>query len=402
MAMGWGTIYTYGVFFDALLKEFGWSRAVTSAAYSLSSFLYGVVSIVTGRLTDKLGPRVVGIVCSILFASGLLLMSRTNSIWQLFLFYGVLVGIGIGGFWAPILSPIARWFTARRGMMMGIVTSGIGIGTLVTVPLISRSIESLGWRWSYVIIGGAVLVLTLAASQFLKRDPHQMGLEPYGSGSVKQEKSTRTSVNFSFQEAIHHPQFWMFCGIYFTYGFYMCTVAVHIVTYAIGLDISAVNAANILAISGGLGIAGRIMVGSASDRLGVKPSIILSIALMACGLIWLLFSQDLWMFYLFAAVFGFGYGSLSALQAPAAAELFGLHNVGTLIGCFSFSYTLGGSMGPVLAGYIFDRAGSYTTAWIICVIISITGLVLALLLRPVKKEAEFGQGRSAGISRSQR
>ena len=402
MAMGWGTHYTFGVFFEALLRDFGWTRAVTSAAYSVGSILYGIFSVITGRLTDKLGPRVVGTFFSLLLAAGFLLMSLTTSVWQLFLFYGILCGIGSGGFWAPMLSPVAKWFMTRRGMMIGIVTSGIGVGTLVIVPLISRSIASLGWRKSYIILGTAVLVITVVASQFLKRDPHQMGLQPYGSSDARPDRLARRTVDSSFEEAAKLRQFWMLCGIYFSYGFYMCTVAVHIVTHATGMGISAVNAANILAISGGLGIAGRIMVGSASDRLGAKPSIILSIALMAAGLVWLLFARDLWMFYLFAVVFGFGYGSLSALQAPATAELFGLRSVGILIGCFSFSYTLGGSMGPFFAGYIFDSTKSYTLAFIICVIISIAGLMLALLLSPVRKEPGIDQGRSTGIGQSQR
>ena len=401
MAMAWGASYTYGVFFDALLGEFRWTRAVTSTAYSLSTLLYGIFSIITGRLTDRLGPRAVGTICSILLGAGLLLLSLTTAVWQLLLFYGVLFGIGIGGFWAPTLSPVARWFTTRRGLMTGIVSSGIGIGTLVIVPLVSHSISSLGWRKSYLIMGAAVLVITVVASQFLKRDPQQMGLQPYGSGDIKQN-SARPSVDFSFQETIHFRQFWMLCGIYFSYGFYLCTVAVHIVTHATGLGIAAVSAANILAISGGMGIAGRIMVGSASDRLGARPSIMLAITLMAAGLVWLLFARDLWTFYLFAIVFGFGYGSLSALQASATAELFGVRSVGIIMGCFSFSYTIGGAVGPVLAGYIFDSTKSYTPAFIICVIISIAGLILALLLSPARKEAGNDQRRSAGIGKSQR
>jgi MFS family permease len=187
----------------------------------------------------------------------------------------------------------------------------------------------------------------------------------------------------------------MLAGIFFCYGFYWNTIAVHVVPYATGMSISAVGAANILAIAGGVGIAGRLTVGSASDRMGSRSSIVLAISLMTIGMIWLLFSRQAWMFYLFAAVFGLGYGSLSALQAAATAELFGLSAVGILLGCFSFSFTIGGAIGPVLSGYLFDAASSYTPAFIICIIFSVTGLTLALLLRPVEKESEHDTARSS-------
>lgn len=385
MMMAWGSNYTYGLFFEALLKDFGWTRAVTSAAFSLSTLLYGLLSIVAGRLTDRLGPRIVCTIGSFLLGAGYILMSRTTSVWQLYLFFGIIIGIGLAGFWAPLISPTARWFVTRRGLMTGIVSAGIGVGTLVIVPLVSRSIAVFSWQKSAIYLGIAIMAITLLAAQFMKRDPNQMGLQPYEKKDADRRRIPR-NVDLPFREAVRHRQLWMVFGIYVGYGFYLYAVAVHIVIHATGLGISTINAANILAISGGTGIIGRIMIGSASDRLGIKPSIILSVSLMSAGLIWLLFCKQLWMFYLFGAVFGIGYGSISALQGPTAAELFGLRSLGIIVGFFTFSFTVGGALGPVVAGYIFDAAQSYTLAFIICIILSLTGILLALLLTPIKKE----------------
>jgi len=266
--------------------------------------------------------------------------------------------------------------------MTGIVVSGIGFGTLVIAPLASRLISAYDWRISYIILGIITLVLLLGAAQFLKRDPHQIGQLPYSKDKVKQESLVPRARDFSFQEAIRTRQFWMVCAIYFCFGFSLQTAMVHIVPHATGLGISAVNAATILAAFGGISIVGRITMGSASDRLGAKRCLVFALILMSAALFWLQLARELWMFYLFGAIFGFAYGGLSALQSLATAELFGLSAVGVLVGNFGFSFTIGGAVSPVLSGYIFDVTGSYNLAFLICAIVALIGCVLALSLTP--------------------
>jgi len=136
---------TYGLFFTPMLAELGWTRAMTSGAFSLSMIIYGVLGIVTGGLADKLGPRVVMTLCGVLLGLGCLLMSQVNTLWQLYLFYGVIVGIGLSGVWVPQLSCVARWFVKRRSLMTGIVIAGAGISQLVAPPVISRLIANYDW-----------------------------------------------------------------------------------------------------------------------------------------------------------------------------------------------------------------------------------------------------------------
>ena len=124
-AVAEGALYTFGVFFEPLLHEFGWTRAVTSAACSIAIGLELPIGIVAGRLTDKFGPRIALTACGFFWGLGFLLMSQTNTIWQLYLFYGLGVGMGMGLFWVPVISIVPRWFAKRRALMMGIVLSGI-------------------------------------------------------------------------------------------------------------------------------------------------------------------------------------------------------------------------------------------------------------------------------------
>ena len=380
-----GAQYTFGIFFKPILTEFGWTRGVTSGAFSLYLVLWGFLSIFVGKLNDSFGPRIIMIVCGFFLGLGYLLMSQISVIWQLYLFYGLIIAIGMSGAWVPLISTIPRWFVKRRGMMTGIVTSGSGIGTILLSLVASRLISDHGWRLSYIIVGSGVLVLLMLAAQFLRRDPHQTGQLPYGMSEVEEESLNLPPGGFSLQEAIHTSQFWMVCAIFFSYGFSLYTIMVHIVPHATELGVSSVIAANIVAIIGGVNAVGRIIIGSTGDRIGTKRCLIISFILIAVALVWVMAADKVWMFYLFAVLFGFGYGGLATLESPLVAELFGLRSLGVIIGTVMFSFTMGGAIGPVLAGSIFDTTSSYQIAFLICAGINAVGLIASLILKPISR-----------------
>jgi len=378
----WGIFYSFGIFFEPMLTELGWTRAVTSGAFSLCITLYGLLAIGMGRLTDKFGPRLVITTCGLFFGLGYLLMSQITAVWHLYLFYGVIIAIGGSGLYVPLISTIARWFVQRRGVMTGIVVSGIGLGTMLIPPVVSWLISIYGWRTSFIIVGVIALVLVVSAAQFFRRDPGQMGLSPYGEHEVKPESLKLSISGLSFQEAIHTRQFWLLCAIYFGSWFALNPILVHIVIHATGPEISAASAAIILAIIGGAKIAGAVIMGSAADRIGNKLALIIALILMSMALLWLLVAKEVWMFYLFAAVFGFAYGGVITLLPGITAELFGLTSHGSILGIVMLSgVTFGGALGPVLAGGIFDVTGNYYLAFLISAGLGIIAIALTLLLR---------------------
>ncbi len=189
--IAWGTQYSFGVFFKPVLNEFGWTRAETSGAYSLSIVLLGFFGIIAGRLSDKYGPRLVVTGCGLLLGLGYILMSQLSAIWQIYLFYGVLASIGVAGSWVPLLSTIARWFVRRRGLASGIVAAGIGIGTIILPLLANKLISLYNWRTSFIIFGIISLVVYVVVAQFLRRDPAQMGLLAYGAQQENTENASR-------------------------------------------------------------------------------------------------------------------------------------------------------------------------------------------------------------------
>ena len=386
VAIAYGSYNSFGVFFESLLIDFDWNRATISGALSLSWIMQGLFSIVMGRLTDRIGPRIVLTICGFLIGLGYLLMSQVGAVWQLYLFYGVIIGSGMGGSWVPIVSTIARWFVKRRNLMTGIALTGVGAGTLIVPPVISRLISAYNWHTSYLILGSIIMVAVVLVAQLLRRDPAQAKQRPYGeSEGEKQELGSEIHV-FSLKEAVHTRQFWLASGMFFCFGFSVYTIMAHIVLDATGVAISSVSAANILATLGGLSIVGRIVLGSAADRFGNRQIFIIGFVLMAAALFWLVPNKEVWGLYLFAGVFGFAFGGCATSESPLVAGLFGLSSHGLILGVMSLlGFTLGAAIGPFVAGHIFDMTSSYELAFIVSGALSVVGLILTILLSPIEK-----------------
>lgn len=382
-----GALYSFGIFLKPLATEFGWTRATTSGAYSIAMVLMGLLGIVTGRFNDRFGPRLVVAASGFLVGIGYLLMSQISAVWQLYLVYGVIAGAGFSGFFTPLNSTLVRWFVKRRGMMTGILVSGVGIGTII-IPLLANWLISIyDWRNAYIIIGIITLVLIISASQFLKRDPYQIGQLPYGADEITGGSSNLPDQGFSFQEAIRTRQFWLLTMLLVSFGFCLHAVMVHIAPHTTDLGIPAPTAASFLAIIGGASVVGRLIMGAAIDRIGNRPAFIIGFIIMMGTLLWIAVVKDVWMFYLFAVIFGFAYGSMISVESPMTAELFGIREHGVILGAVSAGLPLGGTIGPVLTGGIFDITKSYTPAFLVCAAIALIGLILTLLIRPIGKEA---------------
>ena len=383
MVLMWGTLSTFGIFFKPMLTELGWTRAITSGAFAVFWIIQGLLSIVVGRVNDRLGPRIVITVCGSILGLGYLLMSQTNALWQLYLFYGVIIATGMSGSFVPIASTVARWFVKRRGMMTGIVVAGSGIGGLIAPPLANWLISIYDWRVSYIILGSIALVVVILFAQLLRRDPAQVGLMPYGESEGEMELKGVTKA-FSLKEAASGRQFWLVLSMYLCLGFSMYTILVHIAPHATDLGFSATTAANILAAAGGGGVIGRLVLGRAADRIGNRQVFIIGFVLTAAALFWLIPATETWTLYLFAAVFGFATGGCVMSESPLVAELFGLRSHGLILGFTSFGYCIGAAAGPFLTGYIFDVTSSYNVAFLVCAAVSVVGLILSAILTPTK------------------
>jgi MFS family permease len=385
MLATFGLFDSFGVFLKPLLNEFGWSRAAASAAYSASMVVFGISGIILGGMTDRFGPRFVLTGAGLLLGAGYLLMSHVNSLWQLGLFEGLILGVAMSSLYAPVLSMVARWFTRSRALMTGVVLTGMGIGQLGAPLVVGRLISDHGWRQTFVFIGIFVLVVVVACAQFLKRDPASIGKKPYGGGENQLPATGTHAQAYSLREAVGTRQLWIVVFMKLCFGYYMFSILVHIVPHATDLGISSVTAASILALIGGGVIAGNFILGRAADKIGPRKVFIFGFLLGAVMLVWLTQVKELWMFCLFAAVLGFANGGNIVSDSPLIARLFGLRSIGSIVGVSSAAFSFGAALGPVISGHLYDSTLNYNLAFLICAIFSVIGLVLAAALKPTPR-----------------
>lgn len=377
----WAVYYAFGIFFKPMLTEFGWTRAMTSGPFSMSLIINGILAVAMGSLTDRLGPRAVMSLCGLLLGAGYILLSQVSDLWQLYMFYGVIVGAGMGGSFIPLMSTVTRWFVKKRNSMTGIVAAGIGVGAFVGPKTAGRLIPVYGWRISYVIMGGALLIVAVLLAQLLKKDPAQIGLAAYGDDEGEQTMGEGLSDGLSLWDALVTSRFWVFFATGFCYGFFLFSVMVHIASHAGEIGFSAAVAANILATVGGLSIPGKVIMGRAGDIMGSRQTMLLGFILVSAAQLWLATAETIWALYGAGALFGLSYGGCTVAHSPLVAVLFGLRSHGLILGVFSLSVMIGGAVGPFLTGYLCDIHGSYHSAFLLSAGISVAGALFTAVLK---------------------
>lgn len=385
-----GTMYSFGVFFKPLVAEFGWTRAATSGVYSTFTICHGAFAILMGWLADRFGPARVMALCGFVMGLGLVLSSQVNALWQFYVSYGLIVGLAAGGPFVISTSTTARWFTRRRGLALGVVASGFGIGTMIVVPTIERLIAAFGWSRAYLVLGVAVWVVIIGSALLLRRDAEDAG-QP-ASGMREPLPHTAASTNGAVSQmpvktgitvgrVARSKQLWIMISAYLLFSFCLQTVMAHLVNHATDLGISALVAATFISLIGAGSITGRLGMGTASDRIGGNNALIVCCVVLVTTLLWLIFAREVWMFYAFAIVFGFAYGGEVPQMPVLVGRLFGLSGVGVVMGMVILGTTVGGAIGSWAAGQIFDSTNSYRVAFIIAAVASVLAVVAALALK---------------------
>ncbi len=377
-------MYTFGVFLKPLTAEFNWERGALSGAYSVSVLLFGLFSILSGRLSDKYGPRVLVTVGGLLVGIGFLLLSQINSLWQAYLIWGLFMGIGNGCYFVPIASTIPRWFTKKMGIAIGITAAGVGLGGIISPLLAQWLISTYHWRQSYLILGLITFIVIIPLAQFMKHSPQRVGLKPYGEDKTIKDEHPLVAGGLSFSQAIKTSRFWVWGLIQLLFFFCLEVTIVHIVPHAIDIGVSPIIAASIVSIIAGCSVIGRLSTGFISDKVGGRFLLIACVSLATLALIWLLFAGEVWVLYAFAIIIGVSYGGMVPLQTVISAELFGRDSLGMMLGGLMLFITIGEALGAPIAGSIFDITGSYSLAFLISVIISALAIILSLILLKAK------------------
>jgi len=380
MAVHAFVFYTFGIFLVPLTAEFNWDRGALSGAFSTAILLAGLFSILSGRLSDKYGPRVLVTVGGLSVGVGFLLMSQINSLWQAYLIWGLFMGIGSSCCFIPITSTIPRWFAKKRGIAIGITVAGFGLGGVIAPPLAQWLISASEWQQAFLILGLITFIVVIPLAQFMKHSPQRIGLKPYGEDETIKDEQPLVTEGLSITQAIKTSRFWVWGLILCCFFFCIQVTIVHIVPHAIDIGVSPIIAASITSIIAGISVIGRLSMGFISDKVGARLLLIACFSLATLALLWLLFAKEIWMLYVFAIIFGIGYGGIVPLETVISAELFGLGSLGMILAGLTLFSTVGMALGPPLAGSIFDITGDYSLAFLICVIIGALAIILSLIL----------------------
>lgn len=370
-AVSYGARYSFGIFVQPLTAENGWSRTVISLAASLNMLFFAAGGIVAGRLLDRIAPRWVASAGAAVGALGFILSAFVDTALAFYLAYGLLCGLGSS--WTGIVvgnSSVGKWFIRKRGMAIGIASMGVSFGTMIMTPVIGWVVKERGWQSGFIVLGLTLLAAgVLIAQIFLgKTKPEAYGLRPDGHRDqplVDSSGMPGHAAAVPLGEAMRDSRFWI---LSLCQGAAVMTVLmafVHQVPYALDLGIDRLAAAASLGAIALAGFFGQFFFGSLSDRLpDPKYSAMLGYLVMAAGLAVLLSATSVEGLFAYALIFGFGYGCLGPILPIIASGRFGRESIGSVYGVLNFFVAgVGGALGPIVGGVLYDALGSYRTVW---------------------------------------
>jgi MFS family permease len=395
MLLGSGLRAVFGVFIKPMEATFGWDRAALSGAAAISLLLLGAAGPIVGWLADQWGPRRVIFVSAILLGLGAMLSSRVSALWQIYITCGVLMGLGAGGVGMSTGAALAaRWFEARRGLVMGLVGGAMSAGQLVIVPLAVWFTLRYGWRQSFLYLGVLLLVIALPLTVlFIRDDPGQKGLKAYGAGQAaragepKAPPEGRTRV----ADAMQVPAFWLLAGTFFICGYTSNgLVLTHLVPHAAEHGFSEMHPAQALGVMGAMNILGTVASGFICDRFGRKGPLAFYYGVRGLSLLFLLYVWNVPSLHIFAAIFGLNYISTVPPTTTLTANIFGRYSVGSLSGWIFFAHQVGAALGAAVGGWVFQSTGSYSWAFISAALLAFLAVPMALAIKeaPVTRTPE--------------
>ena len=378
-------LWSFGVFFKPMEKEFGWSRALISSGYIGFLFGYAISAMAAGRLADRYSPRPILFLSACLAGLGVSMCSLVQNINQL-RFFLLIGGLGAGGTFSVPTSLVQRWFYKKQqaGLALGIVVAGVGVGALVFTPLVNYVILISGWRNSYLIVGILFFCTIGLSSLILKRSPAETTIILEGAESIP---SPVRSQGLTMAQILLNPSFIAITFIHCSLAFAFHTVSVHLVPYAMDIGVSPTISAVALGLFGGFSVPGRIISGIIADRVGWQRIFIISQFGLALFILWLSMVQTVWMLYFFVLFYGICHGTRIAAHVGILGEFFGMNSLGEIIGITMAIALFTGAFAPYLAGFIFDSTGSYFIAFMIVMMLLLCGGIIATVIRkPVQTE----------------
>lgn len=426
LAVSFTVWYSFTVFLVALTEEFGWSRSTISLAFSIFLLVGGPVSLGTGYALKRVGVRPVMLAGGIIMAVGLALTSLTSEPWMLYLSFGVLTSVGAGmAGWVACVTAASEWFKTNLGTALGVSSTGIAAAMMVLVPLTQYLVLTYGWRATYLILAAMSIVVVVPSALMFRPapPPEQSPSEPSASGGITRGPEETwhgddahrveqgyvildgnwTSTEWSLHNAVRTRQFWAILSAVVLLSVATQMVLAHQLAALTQYGMDKILAAGAVAVVGLASGIGKVSWGVISDRLGREITYSIGIAFGVAGIVAILAVGTLhlfWLAYVYAAFFGLGYAANAPLQPTLTSDLFRGRGFPTIFGTISAAGCLGGAIGALLAGVVFDLTGTYFLAFLAAM--SAEAIAMALVWvggpRAIRRPASTLRPRKASRS----
>jgi MFS family permease len=382
----------FGVYYIALLEEFGWSRSDGASIAAINFVVYALASPVVGLAFDQLGPRLLMPLGAALVGIGLMLSSLANSLLGLYFSYGIVTALGQGALsFVGHNALISFWFVRRRATAIGIASMGQGLGALIMVPLTQLLIDAVGWRGTYVVTGGLMLLfLAPANALFQRRAPEEVGQFPDGDAAPQENPNPHSATHagrrdWSLGEAARSFPFWCITIGHLALGTALFLINTHVIAHFVAVGYEKLAASFYFGLIGFIRIGATIVWGSISDRLGRSEAYGVATLVTALGvgcMIAMSAGAPLWLVYLTVALYGIGHSAGNPTYGAVIGDIFSGRKIGLIFGFLEISFGIGSAFGSWIGGYLFDATGSYAWAFAVCLVCFIvSGLAIHACVR---------------------
>ena len=383
----YGLQFSYGTFEGAISADTGWSPRWLQLAYALYILAYSAVSVWSGQLTDRVGPRRVIATGAVLLAAGYLVLANAPNLAVVFIGLAVIAPLGMSSSWVPANATVVRWFTQRRGLATGIVGSGGSAGGIVAPPIAAWLVSQFGWRTAIGVMAVVGGVFMAATALLFVRDPESIGQQPDGrpddpapdaSGSpvdIEDPASAWTAV-----QAWRTSVFWLIFGMFALTFVVVFVPFAHGVQYARSLGFSLGWSAGVISSVGVGGLVGRIVTGPLSDRIDRRRAVMLALAVETLSFVGIATADGLLLLYASAIAFGLSYGGSVAVFPALVADYFGRTHAGAIVGRFFATAGSFAAVGPYAAQLLLDATGGYGWTFSFAAVANACALGLAFTL----------------------
>jgi MFS transporter, OFA family, oxalate/formate antiporter len=382
LQMALGAVYAWSVFRVPLAKQFHWTISEVTLTFTIAIMVLGFASFFGGLWLKRVGPRVVAMTGGALYGSGVFLASFSNhGLWWLYLTYGVIGGIGLGFAYIVPISVLVKWFPDRRGLMTGIAVGGFGAGALVTAPVATRLIQSVGVLQTFAYIGIVFLVVSVVAGYFMQNPPE--GWKPEGWTETPKELGQRSAKDLTLGDALKTWQWWaLWLLLFLNTSAGISIISQEAPMFQEFAKVTAIVAAGMVGIVSIGNALGRVFWAWASDALGRRMTFAVMFILQI-GLFWFLPSLHsvaavTTVGFIILMCYGGGFGTMPAF----AADYFGSANVGSIYGLMLTAWGFASAFGPLLIAHMRQSSGAYSTGLHVIAVVMAISVVVPLLVRP--------------------